>query len=180
MFQSNLEKIMNDYGNIKYWESRWSNFWLASRLSFIKRHLREIIYKKEDHILNIGCGNSELGEKMFEDNYKHIYNIYNIDICQNVIECVKIRNENKEGLYFNVMDVRKMRFKDEIFDLVIDKGTMDTILCGENGFLNVVKKTKEISWVLKTGGICINLSFGKPEDRIEHLKREYLIFKFIQ
>ena len=36
------------------------------------------------------------------------------------------------------MDVRDMKdFKDETFDLIIDKSTTDAILCGDQSFINV-------------------------------------------
>ena len=169
---------MKNYGDKKYWESRYlsqkgTTFDWFQDYDSIKPLLEKFSINKDARILNIGCGNSELGEKMFEDNYKHIYNI---DICENVIEYMKERSKNKNGLYYNVMDVRNMPYKNEIFDLVIDKGTMDTILCGENNFLNIAKTTKEISRVLKTGGIYLILSYAKPEERIWHLKREHLSF----
>ena len=34
-------------------------------------------------VLNVGCGNSEFSEKMYDDGYK---NNYNIDFCKNVIK----------------------------------------------------------------------------------------------
>jgi hypothetical protein len=33
---------------------------------------------------------------------------------------------------FTVMDVTKMTFKPNEFDLVFDKGTLDCLACGEN------------------------------------------------
>ena len=169
---------MSNYGDIKYWVSRYQSQkgttfdWLQDYDS-MKEILEKYSIDKDSRILNVGCGNSEIGEKLYEDKYKHIYNI---DICQNVIDYMKERNKNKDGMHFDVMDVRSMAYKNEIFDLIIDKATMDTILCGENSFLNVAKMTKEISRVLKNGGIYLILSIGKPEDRIFHLQREHLCF----
>ena len=169
---------MTNYGDIQYWDSRYKSQkgatfdWLQDYDS-MKEILEKYSIDKDARILNVGCGNSELGEKLYEEKYKHIYNI---DICQNVIDYMRERNKNKEGMYFDAMDVRNMAYKNEIFDLIIDKATMDTILCGDNPFLNVAKMTKEISRVLKIGGIYLILSIGKPEERIFHLQREHLCF----
>ena len=40
-----------------------------------------------------------------------------------------------------------MKFKDETFDCVIDKSTIDALLCDEHSFMNVALMTKEISRV---------------------------------
>ena len=35
------------------------------------------------------------------------------------------------------MDVRNMKYPDDFFDVVIDKSTIDALLCGNFSFLNV-------------------------------------------
>ena len=60
---------------------------------------------------------------------------------------MKERNKNKQGLHFDVMDVKEMKFKDETFDCVIDKSTIDALLWYEHSFMNVALMTKEISRV---------------------------------
>ena len=89
---------------------------------------------------------------------------------------MKERNKNKQGLHFDVMDVKEMKFKDETFDCVIDKSTIDALLCGEHSFMNVALMTKEISRVLKTGGIYFIISYGSPDNRMMHLERDHLAF----
>jgi len=43
------------------------------------------------------------------------------------------------------MDARNMyRFDNNMFDLVIDKSTIDALLCGDDSYLNVAKMLKEI------------------------------------
>ena len=67
------------------------------------------------------------------------------------------------------MDVRDLKFKDDTFDLAIDKSTIDALLCGDHSFLNVAIMTKEIQRVLKVGGIYLIISYGQPENRVMHL-----------
>ena len=129
--------------------------------------------KKTGKVLNIGCGNSELSEKMYDDGY---VNNYSIDICENVIEDMKLRNKNRKGIIFETMDVMNMSYPDEYFDLIIDKSTIDALLCGDHSFINTAKMTKEVSRVLKTGGIYCIISYGTPENRVFHLERDHLGF----
>ena len=170
---------MPNYGDKNYWGERYDEQsgttfdWLEDYES-IKPIIDNLGVKKESRILNVGCGNSEFSEKMFDEGYNHNYNI---DICQNVIDFMKSRNKDRKGLHFDVMDVCDMAYKDETFDLVIDKSTIDALLCGDHSFMIVAKMLKEISRVLKTGGYYIIISYGKPENRMIHLERDHLAFE---
>ena len=75
------------------------------------------------------------------------------------------------------MDVRNLQFEKNYFDFIIDKSTIDAILCGESSFINVAKMLKEVDRVLKVGGIYMIVSYGQPENRIFHLERDYLNFE---
>jgi len=124
--------------------------------------------------LNLGCGNAEFSEDMYDDGYK---NIVNIDIASNVIEQMKGRNKSRKNMVFEVMDVRDMQYDDNIFDLIIDKSTIDALLCGENSYINVAKMLKETQRVLKDEGYYMIISYGKPENRVNHLERAHLDFE---
>ena len=169
---------MPNYGDPNYWINRYEEQkgttfdWLED-YDTIKPIIQELGIKKDGKVLNIGCGNSEFSEKMWEEGY---INNYNIDICQNVIDFMKERNKNKKGLIFEVMDVKEMKYEDETFDLIIDKSTIDALLCGDHSFMNVATMTKEVSRVLKTGGIYFVISYGQPENRMIHLERDHLAF----
>lgn len=76
-----------------------------------------------------------------------------------------------------VMDVRDMKYDEQSFDFVIDKSTIDALLCGENSFLNVAIMLKEVQRVLKDEGFYMIISYGKPENRIPHLERAHLDFE---
>ena len=169
---------MPNYGDKNYWEERYDEQngttfdWLEDYES-IKPIIDNLGIKKDFRILNVGCGNSEFSEKMYDEGYTHNYNI---DICKNVIDFMAKRNEGKKGLHFNVMDVCEMAYKDETFDLIIDKSTIDALLCGDHSYMIVAKMLKEISRVLKTGGYYIIISYGQPENRMIHLERDHLAF----
>ena len=110
--------------------------------------------------MNIGCGNSILPEEMYDHGYK---NIYNIDISQTCIEFMAKRNsENRSDLkckFINsrwmenfdtflyigeVMDIRNLSFPGGLFDLIVDKSTIDALLCGDSAYMNVAKMLKVI------------------------------------
>jgi ubiquinone/menaquinone biosynthesis C-methylase UbiE len=70
------------------------------------------------------------------------------------------------------MDVRDLQYEDNTFDVIIDKSTMDALLCGDQSFLNVSIMTKEVQRVLKKDGAYIIISYGQPENRVMHLVRK--------
>lgn len=80
--------------------------------------------------MNIGCGTSPVSEELYKEGYK---NITNVDYSEN---CIKIMSERYQGyddsFSFAVCNVLDMQaFKDQSFDVVIDKGCLDCILSGE-------------------------------------------------
>ena len=78
---------------------------------------------------------------------------------------------------YEVGDVTDMKGKaDGSFDVVLDKSTMDALLCGDNSFLMTAKMLHEVQRVLKPGGYYFMVSYGEPESRIFHLEREFLSF----
>ena len=95
---------------------------------------------------------------------------------ENVIEFMQSRNANRKGCIFKKMDVREMTFPDETFDLIIDKSTIDALLCGDNAAVDVATMLKEVQRVLKIGGYYMIISYGAPENRVVHLERKFLNF----
>jgi ubiquinone/menaquinone biosynthesis C-methylase UbiE len=57
-------------------------------------------------------------------------------------------------------------FQENTFDLVIDKGTIDAIVCSENFEEDVAATLNEVARVLKSGGQYLVWSFGEPVRRI--------------
>jgi ubiquinone/menaquinone biosynthesis C-methylase UbiE len=72
------------------------------------------------------------------------------------------------------MDVRSMRYPSDFFDLIIDKSTIDAILCGDRSFMNTALMMKECQRVLKVDGSYMGISYGSPENRVLHYKRPHL------
>lgn len=63
-----------------------------------------------------------------------------------------------------------------MFDYIIDKSTIDALLCGNDSHTNVAKMLSEIQRVLKPEGICLIISYGKPKKRLFHFKKNHLDF----
>ena len=69
-----------------------------------------------------------------------------------------------------------MEFQPAEFDAIIDKATIDSILCGDESDINCEKALARISRVLKPGGVFICVSYGQPQHRDKLFKRTELGF----
>jgi ubiquinone/menaquinone biosynthesis C-methylase UbiE len=88
---------------------------------------------------------------------------------------MSLRNSVKRPeLKWEVMDVLNMRFASNFFDLIIDKSTIDALLCGELSFMNTALMMRECQRVLKPDAAYLCVSYGTPENRVLHYKRGHL------
>ena len=62
-----------------------------------------------------------------------------------------------------------MDFPEASFDAVVDKATLDSVLCGENSTANVNKMISEVHRVLGKNGVYLVVSYGQPEFRLTYL-----------
>lgn len=163
---------MAQYAKQEYWDDRYLKdldyFDWYQRYSSFKNTIKENINPKCS-ILHIGCGNSRLSEEMYDDGFTSITNIdFSTVVIKQLVEKYKT---SRPSLKFIAMDARKLEFTDSSFDAIIDKGTLDSILCGENSSQNANMMLKEIERVLAPGGVYICISFGVPEQREPHFKK---------
>lgn len=97
------------------------------------------LLKQEDKIFMMGCGNSTVSEELYQLGFK---NILNVDIVPSVIELMKKRCAQCTEMKWMVGDVLNLEsISDASFDVIFDKGTVDSIMCSSD-FENVVAKVK--------------------------------------
>uniref|UniRef100_A0A804LTQ0 Methyltransferase domain-containing protein n=1 Tax=Zea mays TaxID=4577 RepID=A0A804LTQ0_MAIZE len=69
------------------------------------------------------------------------------------------------------MDVKNMSdFESGSFDAVIDKGTLDSLMCGQNSQENATKMLEEVNRILKENGVYMLITYGDPSYRLRLLK----------
>lgn len=167
------------YGMVSYWNDRYAkepeDFEWYQSYDNIKDKIKAAFPDAGGKILNIGSGTSRLPVSMYLDGYKNVTSVDFSEIC---IESMHQKFADKLELEWKVMDVRQMDgLQPETFDYAIDKGTMDSLLCGSNSTQNVYKYLCEVKRVLKPGGTLMILSYGGPSRRDQHLKRQTLGFQ---
>jgi 2-polyprenyl-3-methyl-5-hydroxy-6-metoxy-1,4-benzoquinol methylase len=159
---------MAEYREKDWWDSRyaanlepfdWYFRWVQIR-ELLSRHMQPT-----DRILNIGCGNSRLADEMHKDNFTCILNI---DFSSVVIAQMQAKYPDQ---HFEELDVLQMPYHEK-FDVVIDKGTLDSVLCGDNPSPNSFNMLCKVSESLKPGGTYIVISHTQPAQRLNYLAKD--------
>ncbi|XP_058077407.1 uncharacterized protein LOC131225832 isoform X1 [Magnolia sinica] len=169
-----------NYGDALYWDARYIHeagpFDWYQRYSALRPFVRNYI-PTSSRILMVGCGNAVMSEDMVKDGYE---DIVNVDISSVVIDMMRKKYEYLPQLKYLQIDVRDMSFfQDETFDGVIDKGTLDSLMCGTNAPISTCQMLAEVSRLLKPGGIYMLITYGDPTVRIPHLNRSGYNWKII-
>ncbi|XP_069867250.1 eEF1A lysine and N-terminal methyltransferase-like [Dipodomys merriami] len=174
-----LPKSSRDFGSADYWEKffqlrgKKAFEWYGSYLDLCG--LLHKYIRPREKVLVIGCGNSELSEQLYDVGYQ---DIVNIDISEVVIRQMKERNASRRPrMSFLKMDMTQMEFPDASFQVVLDKGTLDAVLTGEEEeTLQLVDRMlAEVGRVLQVGGryLCISLAQAHIlKKAVGHFSRE--------
>mmetsp|Transcript_13627 Transcript_13627/g.13363 ORF Transcript_13627/g.13363 Transcript_13627/m.13363 type:complete len:84 (-) Transcript_13627:210-461(-) len=78
----------------------------------------------------------------------------------------ELYKEKLPSLPFKQMDVRSLQYEEGTFDAVVDKGTIDCVLCGDGSGPNADLMLSEIYRVLSPTGVYICISYGLPDQRL--------------
>ena len=162
----------SDYGSPQYWDDRYKGSENPFDWYFGWDRLGAQIQnfmKPTDNVLVIGCGNAEMSYDMLKDGFPRVVNI---DIAPSVITQMKEKYAGEKRLEWIVMDCTDLSaFRDGEFDVVLDKGTFDAIMCG-NGSADLIDKAMAENYrVLKNGGRFIVITFGSPSQRFPAMRR---------
>ena len=121
-------------------------------------------------VLNVGSGNSPLPFVMWGDGYT---NLTNIDISDKAIEVMKEQAATKGiGGKWLEMDATKMSFQNDTFDIVVDKGTLDALVCADDKSIPI-DLMKEMYRVCKPDGCMYLITHCSPELRRDFLSKCY-------
>ncbi|XVF22907.1 hypothetical protein REPUB_Repub12eG0211200 [Reevesia pubescens] len=173
MYRDGLSCNTYNYGDALYWDARYVQeaggaFDWYQRYPSLRPFVRKYV-PTSSRVLMVGCGNALMSEDMVKDGYE---DIMNIDISSVAIETMRRKYEYIPQLKYMQMDVRDMSFfPDESFDSVIDKGTLDSLMCGTDAPISASRMSGDMSRLLKPGGIYMLITYGDPSVRMPHLSR---------
>ncbi|XP_073449331.1 eEF1A lysine and N-terminal methyltransferase [Aquarana catesbeiana] len=167
-----LPKSSKEFSSSEYWEQFFRRRgerafeWYGGYLELCGVLHKYI--KPKDKVLVVGCGNSELSERLYDAGCQ---NLSNIDVSEVVIRQMNERNAKKRPLMtYQLMDATQTTFPDSHFQAVLDKGTLDAILpdTEEKTLETATKLLIEIGRVLQFGGryLCVSLAQGHVLDKL--------------
>ncbi|KAI9812003.1 MAG: hypothetical protein M1827_004895 [Pycnora praestabilis] len=129
---------------------------------FLTKHLPPV--SDGPGILHLGCGTSTMTADLYNLGYR---NQTSVDFSHVVIDAMRQKYGELE-LQWAIMDVRKMGFANDCFDVAIDKGTLDAMLYGSlwnppaDVIMNVGRYVNEVARVLKPGGHWLYITYRQP------------------
>lgn len=179
---------MSKYANPDYWEERYrsSDTTFDWFLTFenLNSLLKPLLQPAEQiRVLVIGCGNSRLSACLYEE--LKVTKITNVDVSPTVISQMQRRFHEMTEMQWICCDllttpteklIEELCPNDYLYDFIIDKGLVDSILGGANSFHNLYTLNKSMSRLLKKGGRYVVISYGAPETRADHFRRKKLCF----
>ncbi len=154
---SGREKDVKKFGDDSFWRDRYSlaaggaqTFeWFVSLADAMEQSptLKSIFQSRlssgKCRILEVGCGTSSVCECLWDMGFRDLTGLDNQpDV---VAFCDKRQKERK--IRYVVGDMTKLPFEDGTFDVLIDKGALDVLVC--RGGDDLTKTGKEIWRVLK-------------------------------
>ena len=170
-----------NYSDKDYWVTRYENvkgpFDWYDDYETLSPTIQDLKLPKRSFILNIGIGNSDFSEKMYDDGYKKSYNI---DFARNVIHYMRQRNKRlRSSMIFETMNVLDLDYEDHQFDVVFDKAVFDCVLCGIDADKKASIFMKEVYRVIRPKGYYFLVSNSEPENRLQYLQAPGLKYDIV-
>lgn len=119
-----------------------------------------------NRLLHVGCGTSDVGPKLAREASLSLH-LTDIDSSPSAVRLMKHRHACLDNYTCQEADVLGLDFPVGSFDAVVDKGTLDALLCGSvDEARNMVT---EMHRVLTKGGVYVQVTAEHPEARLELL-----------
>ncbi|CAM9411450.1 unnamed protein product, partial [Ectocarpus sp. 12 AP-2014] len=157
-----------DYSLMQVWDKRYQDGVSVEWYCGFEhvRPLFERFVPKESSVLEVGCGDKPLAWDLRDAGYTG--KITSFDFSPTVIERLLLearscdRKRLDAGVDFQVLDARDLPFEDGSFDLVVDKGAVDAMLCDDAGQDNAREICLEAARVVAPGGWFVVVSHIHP------------------
>eukprot|EP00703_Trepomonas_sp_PC1_P000752 JAP95854.1 Endothelin-converting enzyme 2 [Trepomonas sp. PC1] len=170
---------MSSYHLVEFWEERYKSdsepFEWYQRYTDFKPKLKEY-FPNQGKVLMVGSGSSEVPFDLYDDAEMQIKEITCVDCSAIITKKMQQQIGDRKSLEFVTMDCTEMTFQEAQFDMVFDKGTLDSILCGEGAADRAQQMLEGVLKCLKNQGNYVCISYGKPDMRLQYLQNEKLLW----
>jgi len=162
----------SNFGRREYWNdiyTKQEDFSWYSGWQELEPFVRELVPEESSHVLIPGMGNDGAIVDMYDAGY---HNLTAFDYAEAGVECARkllgderIRAEKVDtpGVTLLVADARDLPFGNNLFDAVLDKGTLDAIFLSGGRDKELAAKhldmaVSELGRVLTKDGVVISIS----------------------
>ncbi|CAM9663821.1 unnamed protein product [Pylaiella littoralis] len=167
------------FGDSSFWEGEYASQyanqetrkpfeWFLPYEGGLRDHL--LIFLKSmpscTRLLHVGCGTSEVGPKLAQEPDLSLH-VTDADNSPSAVRLMKQRHAAVDNYTCRETDVLNLKFPDGSFDAVVDKGTLDALLC--RSVKDARDMVTEMHRVLTPGGIYVQVTAEDPEARLELL-----------
>ena len=168
--------LLPAFGDATFWDKTYTKSgdnevveWFGVDYMDVRHTIRRLMgTQRLRPILNIGSGNSSFPGDLHDAGYR---NVVSIDVSTVVLQQMAKRYSRKRELRWLCMDATNMAFDDEIFPLVIDKGTLDAIICTNNPEHWIKTYFKELYRVMEPDGTFMLITGYEPRDVMKYFSR---------
>ena len=133
---------MKDYLIDHLDEDKRLNFQNTIDVYNLDRELDFFNFNKKDHVLDAGCGNGNVLEKL---NMKGISNIHGIDLSDDRVRQAKERFKSEKNINIMMRPLEQTGFAEASYDKVLCRYIFEHVLCPKNVLT-------ELHRILKPGG----------------------------
>lgn len=162
-------KKLSDFSNLDFWDKKYKTStdtfeWYQNYNSI--KSLIEDYFKDKSNVLHIGCGSSKFAEDLLNDNDE--VEILNIDFSEKIINAMNDKyklNNVDTRMKFLTMNVYSLDSLDDKFDVVFDKGLLDSLLCEKKALNKIQRFFQYVYDVLNSNGVYIIVSNSMPDFR---------------
>ena len=153
------EEVMEEiYQSKSYWSKRYENpegfhEWYCDYAA-LEPLLEPLISSRDAMVLELGCGDAPLLVGLRDRRDHNAACLHALDFAATIID--KLEGEQAalapgKRLVYRAADARKLPYADNTVDMIVEKGTVDAMLCGKrgSGFTNVRSILSEAFRVLK-------------------------------
>lgn len=160
-----LPRSRDEFNKAAYWDTfnaKTAEFEWYGSFSQLGGDVKRYIVPTS-RVLVVGCGNSHFSAELYDSG---VEDITNVDFDKTVINDMISRNKSRKSMKWEVMDMKKLEFDSDSFDVVFDKGALDALMSSPESKQDAVEMIDSISRVLKPNGCYACVRYEKSNRNI--------------
>lgn len=157
----------DSYGSRAFWDDRYASSastafdWLQDADALLPLLLP--LCRGRARVLQLGCGNSTLAQRLWESG---VADVLSLDFSLPAIDWARRHvAPGRPGLRFEQADCCALRLAPSSFELAVDKGCLDSMLCAAGGERGVAAMVGAVAASLAPAGAYVVVSHRPPAER---------------